>query len=63
MANPFQFLQQVKNEADKVVWPSRKETVITTIMVFVMASLAAVFFLGIDQLFRAVVPLVTGIGG
>jgi len=62
MANPFQFLQQVKNEADKVVWPSRKETVITTIMVFIMATMAATFFFGIDQLFRAVVPMVTGVG-
>jgi len=63
MANPFQFVQQVKNEASKVVWPSRKETVITTIMVFVMATLAAGFFFGIDQLFRFAVPALTGVGG
>jgi preprotein translocase subunit SecE len=63
MANPFQFLQQVKNEAGKVVWPSRKETMVTTIMVFIMATLAAGFFFAIDQVFRSVVPLVTGLGG
>ncbi len=63
MANPFQFLQQVKNEAVKVVWPSRKETVVTTVMVFIMATLAAGFFFGVDQVFRHVVPLVIGVGG
>ena len=63
MANPFQFLQQVKNEASKVVWPSRKETMITTVMVFVMATLAAVFFFGVDQLLRFGVQTVLGIGG
>lgn len=59
-ANPLQFVQQVRAEAAKVVWPTRKETIITTIMVFVMAALAAIFFftvdqviaLGIDQIFR-----------
>lgn len=63
MANPFQFLQQVKNEASKVVWPSRKETVVTTVMVFIMATLAAGFFFAVDQVFRYVIPLAIGTGG
>ena len=49
-ANPLQFVQQVRSEAAKVVWPTRKETVVTTIMVFVMAGLAAAFFFIVDTL-------------
>ncbi|MDF2234319.1 preprotein translocase subunit SecE [Albimonas sp. CAU 1670] len=49
-ANPLQFIQQVRSEAAKVVWPTRRETVVTTIMVFVMAALAAAFFFGVDTL-------------
>ncbi len=63
MANPFQFLQQVKNEASKVVWPSRKETFITTAMVFFMATLAAGFFFAVDQLLRLGVQSALGLGG
>jgi preprotein translocase subunit SecE len=48
--NPFTFLQQVRAEASKVVWPTRRETVISTIMVFVFAAIAAVVFLGVDAL-------------
>lgn len=48
--NPFTFFQQVRAEGSKVVWPSRRETLITTLMVFVMVILAAVFFFAIDQL-------------
>ncbi|MEL7215630.1 MAG: preprotein translocase subunit SecE [Pseudomonadota bacterium] len=47
--NPFQFVQQVRGEASKVVWPTRKETLLTTAMVFVMATLAATFFFLIDR--------------
>ena len=45
---PFKFLQQVRQEVTKVTWPTRKETTITTIMVFVMVVLAALFFLAVD---------------
>lgn len=48
--NPFTFLQQVRAEVAKVTWPSRKETLTTTIMVFIMIVLAAVFFLSVDAL-------------
>ncbi|MEL6680553.1 MAG: preprotein translocase subunit SecE [Pseudomonadota bacterium] len=50
MANPFQFMQQVRGEVAKVVWPTRQETLLTTAMVFVMATLAALFFFLIDQI-------------
>jgi len=43
-ANPLQFIQQVRTEVGKVVWPTRREVVLTTIMVFIMAMLTAVFF-------------------
>lgn len=48
--NPFTFLQQVRSEIAKVTWPTRKETVTTTIMVFIMIVLAALFFLSVDTI-------------
>ena len=60
--NPFKFAQEVRQETNKVTWPSRKETGITTAMVFVFAAVAAVFFLLADQVIRIVVTLVLGIG-
>ena len=60
--SPFKFLQEVRQEASKITWPSWRETVITTIMVFVMAALAGVFFLLVDQVIRVVVAFVLGIG-
>ena len=60
--NPIKFLQEVRQETNKVTWPSRRETLITTAMVFVFAALAAVFFLLADQVIRMVVTLVLGIG-
>jgi preprotein translocase subunit SecE len=61
--NPFKFFQEVRQETNKVTWPSRKETGITTAMVFVFAAVAAVFFLLADQVIRIFVTLVLGIGG
>lgn len=52
MTNPFQFLQQTRSEVAKVVWPGRREVLVTTAMVFVMALLAAIFFFGVDFLIR-----------
>jgi preprotein translocase subunit SecE len=49
---PFEFLQQVRAETSKVTWPSRREVVLTTIMVFVMAFVAAIFFFLADQVIR-----------
>lgn len=50
MVNPAQFVAQVRAEAAKVVWPTRKEAGLTTLMVFVMATLVAIFFFLVDQL-------------
>ena len=56
--NPIAFLQQVRSETAKVTWPSRRETVISTIMVFVMVFLAAVFFFAADQLMGWLIGLI-----
>ena len=50
--NPVQFLQQVRAEVAKVVWPTRREVVLTTIMVFIMAALTATFFSLVDMAIR-----------
>jgi preprotein translocase subunit SecE len=60
--NPFTFVQQVRDEVAKVTWPTRNETGITTLMVVVMAFLAAFFFLMADQLMGWGVSLVLGLG-
>ena len=59
--NPFEFLQQVRAEASKVTWPTRRETLITTAMVFVFAVAAALFFLFIDQVIRLVMSLILNV--
>ncbi|MBL4721064.1 MAG: preprotein translocase subunit SecE [Alphaproteobacteria bacterium] len=61
--NPAVFMRQVRQEVDKVTWPTRKETGITTMMVFIMVALAAVFFLLVDKVIASGVQLVLGIGG
>ena len=53
--SPGEFIRQVKAETAKVVWPTRKETVTTTIMVGIMTMLLGLFFFGIDQLFATLV--------
>ena len=57
------FAQEVRSEGAKVTWPTRRETVVTTIMVFVFAVLAAVFFMIVDWFIRIGVTFVLGIGG
>lgn len=47
--NPFTFLQQVRSEISKVVWPTRNETLVSTIMVLIMVILASLFFMAADQ--------------
>ena len=56
------FIQQVRQEVSRVTWPSRKETMVTTAMVFVMVFIAAVFFFLVDQVFSAGVRLFFGLG-
>ena len=51
-ANPLQFLQQVRAEVGKVVWPTRREVVLTTIRVFIMAALTSAFFFIVDLIIR-----------
>jgi len=60
--NPFQFLQQVRAEASKVTWPTRRETIVTTIMVLIMVTFASLFFLLADKVLSLGVGLVLGIG-
>jgi preprotein translocase subunit SecE len=50
--NPFEFLQEVRDEASKVTWPTRRETLVTTGMVFVFVFIAAIFFFVVDQVIR-----------
>ena len=52
---PGEYFRQVKAEGSKVVWPTRKETITTAIMVMIMTSLLAVFFFGVDSLFNTIV--------
>jgi preprotein translocase subunit SecE len=60
--NPFEFIQQVRSEAAKVVWPTRRETLITTGLVMLMVVFASVFFLVVDEALRVIVSLALGIG-
>ena len=62
MANPFQFLQDVRTEAGKVTWPTRRETMITTGMVVLMVVLASAFFVAVDQTLRLAVTFVLQFG-
>jgi preprotein translocase subunit SecE len=60
--NPSQFIHEVRQEVARVTWPTRKETLTTTAMVFVMVFIAAAFFFLIDQVLSAGVRLVFGLG-
>ena len=56
--NPIKFLQEVRQEVSKVTWPSRQETLISTVMVLVMVAAASVFFLASDQIIAWIVQWV-----
>ena len=58
MLNPLKFVQNVKQEAFKVTWPTKKEVLIGSLMVFVLASIAAIFFLLLDQILRFLLDLI-----
>jgi preprotein translocase subunit SecE len=62
MANAFEFIQQVRAEAARVVWPSRRETLITTAMVVALAVAASLFLLLVDEALRVLVSLILGFG-
>ena len=53
--NPLQYLKDVRQETAKVTWPSRRETMITTIMVLVMVTISSIFFLGVDAVIKYLV--------
>ncbi len=59
--SPFKFLQEVRAETAKVVWPTRRETMITTVMVFIMVAASSIFFFVADQIIRVLVTFVLGI--
>jgi preprotein translocase subunit SecE len=61
--NPLQFIQQVRSEVSKVVWPTRREVLLTTAMVFVMATLTAIFFFFVDWAIRSGLQLILTMTG
>lgn len=60
--SPAQFIREVRQEASKVTWPTRKETGITTAMVFIMVVLAALFFFFVDTIVAKLIQLILGMG-
>ena len=60
--SPGEFVRQVRQEASRVTWPTRKETTVTTIMVFIMAFVMAIFFFLVDQLLSWGVRVILGLG-
>jgi preprotein translocase subunit SecE len=62
MTNPFEFIQQVRSEASKVVWPTRRETLITTGLVLLLVAFASLFFTVVDETLRVLVGFALGFG-
>ena len=58
MSNPLKYVQQVRSEVSKIVWPTRKETMTTTLMVFVMAAIVALFFFIVDTLTSNILDII-----
>ena len=61
--NLLDFLKQVRLETSKVTWPTRKETMISTVMVFVMVLIVALFFFAVDQVLSSGIKFIFGLGG
>ena len=61
--NPFQFIQQVRSEVSKITWPTRREVLLTTVMVFIMSAIAALIFALVDLLIRSGIQSVLNIFG
>jgi len=59
--SPLKFIKEVRQETSKVTWPTRKETLVTTVMVLIMVFILSLFFLGVDQLLSFLVKLVLGL--
>ena len=60
--SPTEFVQQVRQELTRITWPTRKETLVTTAMVFVMVFVAAIFFFVVDQALSYAVRFLFGLG-
>ncbi len=60
--NPVRFFREVRQEVRKVTWPTRRETVVTTVMVFIMVALCALFFFAADQVISLVIKTILGFG-
>jgi preprotein translocase subunit SecE len=60
--NPAKFIHEVRTEVSKVAWPTRKETIVSTVMVLVLALIAALFFLAVDGVFAVVIGWILGLG-
>ena len=58
MINPLKFIQSVKQEACRVSWPTKKDVMVGTLMVFVLATIAAIFFLLLDQIYRVLLDII-----
>ena len=58
MKNPLKFIQEVKQETFRITWPTKKDTMMGAVMVFALASIAAIFFLILDQILRFLLNLV-----
>ena len=63
MANPLKFVQEVRDETSKVTWPTRNETLVTTVMVFILVFVASVFFFVADQILNWIVSFLLGVAG
>ena len=63
LANPLRFFREVRQEVTKVTWPTRKETYVSTLMVFIMVALMSVFFFLSDVVIQWVIGFILGIGG
>ncbi len=61
--NPGQYMREVRQEISKVTWPTRKETTITTVMVFIMVFLAAIFFFFVDLILSEAIQFLLRLGG
>jgi len=61
MFNPLRFIQSVKQEAFKVTWPNRRDVMIGSLMVFVLATVASIFFLLLDQIYRFLLDVILNI--
>jgi preprotein translocase subunit SecE len=61
--SPGEFIRQVRQETSKVTWPSRRELGLSTVMVFIMVFIAALFFLGVDQIISVAIQFILGLGG